>query len=49
MLISDSTPAMLANPQVRRCLDGIPEQRRLPDPGASAQHQRAAEATAHRV
>ena len=37
------------NPQVRRCGDRVLEQRRLPDPGPSAQHQRAAEATAHRV
>jgi hypothetical protein len=37
------------NPQVRRCFDGVLEQRRLPDPGPSTQHQRAAEAAAHRV
>ena len=49
MLISDSTPAM---PQTRRsgaAVDGVLEQRRLADPGPPAQHQRAAEAAAHRV
>jgi hypothetical protein len=38
-----------ANPQVRCRGDGVLEQRRLPDPGPSAQHQRAAEAAAHGV
>jgi hypothetical protein len=38
-----------ANPQVWRRGDRVPEQRRLPDPGPSAQHQRAAEGAAHRV
>ena len=38
-----------ANPKVRRCCDGVLEQRRLADPRPPAQHQRAAEATAHRV
>ena len=37
------------SPQVGRGGDGVLEQRRLPDPGPSAQHQRAAEAAAHRV
>ena len=37
------------HPQVRRCFDGILQQCRLPGPGPSAQHQRAAEAAAHRV
>ena len=37
------------NPKVRRCRDGVLEQRRLPDPWPSAQHQRAAEAATDRV
>jgi hypothetical protein len=36
------------NPQVRRRGDRVLEQRRLPDPRSAAQHQRSAEATAHR-
>jgi len=37
------------SPQILRGGDGVLEQRRLPHPRASAQHQCAAEATAHRV